>query len=170
MIELLKPIRIRRLSPWKIDSIKNIITALLADDDSALKELFRAQVEDAVNQFLQNEMAAGPTRNSQIDAVFVLMAARTPISNNQTSAIVKTEGKKNGVRRGTSWMWMSHNVIKLIIARLNIVYLVIGFINQLSGALFIGLDRNVVAKLIQVDELLGADLLNGSRNQLVVDT
>ena len=102
MIELLKPIRIRRLSPWKIDSIKNIITALLADDDSALKELFRAQVEDAVNQFLQNEMAAGPTRNSQIDAVFVLMAARTPISNNQTSAIVKTEGKKNGVRRGTS--------------------------------------------------------------------
>lgn len=38
------------------DSIKNIITALLADDDSALKELFRAQVEDAVNQFLQNEM------------------------------------------------------------------------------------------------------------------
>ena len=40
------------------DSIKNIITALLADDDSALKELFRAQVEDAVNQFLQNEMTA----------------------------------------------------------------------------------------------------------------
>ena len=33
-----------------------IITALLADDDSALKELFRAQVEDAVNQFLQNEI------------------------------------------------------------------------------------------------------------------
>ena len=29
------------------DSIKNIITALLADDDSTLKELFRAQVEDA---------------------------------------------------------------------------------------------------------------------------
>ena len=46
MIELLKPIRIRRLSPWKI-LIKNIITTLLADDDSALKELFRAQVEDA---------------------------------------------------------------------------------------------------------------------------
>ncbi len=40
------------------DSIKNIITALLADDDSALKELFRAQVEDTVNQFLQNEMTA----------------------------------------------------------------------------------------------------------------
>ena len=40
------------------DSIKNIITALLADDDSALKELFRAQVEDAVNQFLQNEITA----------------------------------------------------------------------------------------------------------------
>ena len=40
------------------DSIKNIITALLADDDSALKELFRAQVEDAANQFLQNEMTA----------------------------------------------------------------------------------------------------------------
>ena len=35
-----------------------IITALLADDDSALKELFRAQVEDAVNQFLQNEITA----------------------------------------------------------------------------------------------------------------
>ena len=31
---------------------------VLADDDSALKELFRVQVEDAVNQFLQNEMAA----------------------------------------------------------------------------------------------------------------
>ena len=28
------------------------------DDDSALKELFRAQVEDAVNQFLQNEITA----------------------------------------------------------------------------------------------------------------
>lgn len=40
------------------DSIKNIITALVANDDSALKELFRAQVEDAVNQFLQNEMTA----------------------------------------------------------------------------------------------------------------
>lgn len=40
------------------DSIKNVITALLADDDSALKELFRAQVEDVVNQFLQNEMTA----------------------------------------------------------------------------------------------------------------
>ena len=40
------------------DSIKNIVTALLADDDSALKELFRAQVKDAVNQFLQNEMTA----------------------------------------------------------------------------------------------------------------
>ena len=60
---------------------------------------------------------------------------------------------------------MSHNVIKLIIARLNIVYLVIGFIDQLGGALFIGLDRNVIAKLVQVDELLSADLLNGSRNQ-----
>ena len=35
-----------------------IINALLADDDSALKELFRAQVEDAVNQFLQNEITA----------------------------------------------------------------------------------------------------------------
>ena len=40
------------------DSIKNIITALLADDDSALKELFRARVEDTANQFLQNEMTA----------------------------------------------------------------------------------------------------------------
>ena len=40
------------------DSIKNIIAALLADDDSALKELFQAQVEDAVNRFLQNEMTA----------------------------------------------------------------------------------------------------------------
>ena len=46
---------------------------------------------------------------------------------------------------------MSHNVIKLIIARLNIVYLVIGFIDQLGGALFIGLDRNVIAKLVQID-------------------
>ena len=35
-----------------------IITALPADDDSALKELFRAQAEDTVNQFLQNEMTA----------------------------------------------------------------------------------------------------------------
>ena len=40
------------------DFIKNIITALLADDDLALKELFLAQVEDAVNQVLQNEMTA----------------------------------------------------------------------------------------------------------------
>lgn len=40
------------------DSIKNIVTALLTDDDSALKELFRAQVKDAVNQFLQNEITA----------------------------------------------------------------------------------------------------------------
>ena len=47
------------------DSIKNIITALLADDDSALKELFLAQVEDAVNQFLQNEMTTVETFGSR---------------------------------------------------------------------------------------------------------
>lgn len=40
------------------NSIKNIITVLLADDDSTLKDLFRAQVKDAVNRFLQNERSA----------------------------------------------------------------------------------------------------------------
>ena len=57
MIEIAKTNQNTEAFPME-DSIKNIITALLADDDSALKELFRAQVEDAVNQFLQNEMTA----------------------------------------------------------------------------------------------------------------
>ncbi|MEO5288640.1 hypothetical protein [Limosilactobacillus allomucosae] len=45
------------------DSIKNIITALLADDDSALKELFRAQVEDAVDRFVMTQVATYNDQN-----------------------------------------------------------------------------------------------------------
>ena len=45
------------------DSIKNIITALLADDDSALKELFRAQFEDALDRFVMTQVATYNDQN-----------------------------------------------------------------------------------------------------------
>ncbi len=40
------------------DFNKDIIAALLSNDKTDLKELFRSQIEEAVNQFLQNEMTA----------------------------------------------------------------------------------------------------------------
>ena len=54
------------------DSIKNIITALLADDDSALKELFRAQVEDALDRFVMTQVATYNDQN-----VFRIRRTRT---------------------------------------------------------------------------------------------
>lgn len=52
--------------------------------------------QTSLSQIVPNlfQWRPGPTQNSLIDAVFVLMATRKPISINQTSVIVKTEGNK----------------------------------------------------------------------------
>ena len=51
----------------------------------------------------------------------------------------------------------------------DLVFLVVRFIDQAGGPLLIGLDRDVVTKFIEVDKLIGANVLNVGRNHLVID-
>lgn len=51
----------------------------------------------------------------------------------------------------------------------DLVFLVVRLIDQAGGPLLVGLDRDVVTKFIEVDKLIGANVLNVSRNHLVID-
>ena len=51
----------------------------------------------------------------------------------------------------------------------DLVFLVVRFIDQAGGPLLVGLDRDVVTKFIEVDKLIGANVLNVGRNHLVID-